>query len=70
MGILKIQKRREPIVKSLPIPTSESQLLRYRRLQNALDKMPEYQELHDLARERLDELLDEVEAELDLAKSS
>lgn len=64
---LKVQKKREPILKTLCIPVPTSQLERYKALAHELDSGC-LTKLHDLTRERIDLLLNEVE--LELAKSS
>lgn len=56
-------KKRASIIEKLTLPTSVSQKERYRRLQNELDKRG-LESLHVLTRERIDGLLDEVEAML------
>lgn len=60
-------KRRDPNVTTLPIPVGHGFVERYRRIQQMVDK-GEYEEtLHDMARERLNSLLDEVEDFLESA---
>lgn len=64
---IKVLKRKEPIVEQLHIPTTYTQLSRYKKLALELSNR-ELTKLHELTRERIDRLLDEVEVEL--AKSS
>lgn len=56
-------KRREPIVDHLPLPCSEAMKIRYQRLQNELHSRG-LETLHQLSREKLESLLDEVEERL------
>lgn len=63
--ILRELKPRDPNTEHLPLPCGEMMKARYRRLQNELDKR-KLEPLHQLSRERLGELLDEVEARLGL----
>lgn len=60
------KKKKTAITDTLPLPWSEDQINRYRSLQNELDKKG-LTKLHDLSRERLQALLDEVEASLKTA---
>lgn len=67
MADVKFLKKKEPIVENLTIPTTMSQLQRYRACALQLDNR-NLTKLHDLTRERIDHLLNEVESEL--SKSS
>lgn len=64
---IKVIKKKEPIVERLNIPTTLSQFQRYKKLAHELNSR-ELTKLHDLTRERIEILLNEVEGEL--AKSS
>lgn len=58
---LEVIKKRASIIDTMTLPTSSSQKERYKRLQNELEKRG-FESLHTLTRERIDVLLDEVEA--------
>lgn len=60
---LKFCKKKEPIVENLTIPTTMGQLKRYRTIANELNTR-NLTKLHDLTRDRIDQLLTEVEVEL------
>lgn len=63
MSIAKKIEKRESLIERMTLPLTPSQFDRYKRLAFALDQRKETK-LHDLHRERLDNLLDEVEAYL------
>lgn len=67
MKTLKVLKKRESIRETMTLPVTKSQLERYRLLAGELDNRG-LTKLNDMTRERLDQLLNEVEEEL--AKSS
>lgn len=60
---LKLVKKKEPKTCRITIPASLNQFERYKRIANALSQR-NLSCLHDLARERLEQLLDDVEVEL------
>lgn len=61
---MSIFKKREAVDDRMTLPMTASQKERYKRLQHELEKR-EYNSLHEMTRERIDLLLDEVERELD-----
>lgn len=67
MAEIKMMKKREPLVEGLNIPMATSQVQRYKKVAYELDNR-NLTKLHDLTRERIDSLLNEVESEL--SKSS
>lgn len=62
MSLLK-NKKREPLIERMTLPLTPSQFERYKKAASELDKR-NLTKLHDLTRERIDLLLDEVEVEL------
>lgn len=64
---IKVLKKKEPIIDKIFVPMPLSQVLRYKKVADELHERG-LTKLHELARQRLDELLTEVEGEL--AKSS
>jgi len=67
MDLLKPKKKREPLEEKMTLPLTKSQFERYRDLANKLHDR-KLAKLHDLTRERIEILLNEVE--LELKKSS
>lgn len=63
MGLFESLKKREPLEERMTLTLTKSQFVRYRRLALELDNR-NLTKLHDLTRERIDQLLNEVEHEL------
>lgn len=59
----KLTKKKEPLIERMTLPLTPTQFQRYKRLSNELEKR-NLEKLHDLTRERINRLLDEVEQEL------
>lgn len=64
---LKMIKKKEPIIDRLFVPATIAQVQRYKKVAHELSQRG-LTTLHDLTRQRIDDLLNEVEGEL--AKSS
>lgn len=63
MSGIKMIKKKEPIVDRIFVPAPLSQAQRYKKVSNELNQRG-LTKLHDLVRQRIDELLNEVEVEL------
>lgn len=69
MNLLKRLIKREALNSRMTIPVPQSMKDRYASVSNKLSQA-DYGSLHDLTRERIAQLLDEVENELGLKKIS
>lgn len=70
MSVLKKAKKRESVTETMTLPVGPSMKARYQRLQNMVANNEEFESLHESTRERINQLLDEVEVELGVSKSS